>query len=100
MGAGSWHNLDATQHAAASGPPLDPGAEVRSRGAAEPKKSKKKADDDDDDDEEMSAKDREREEQQAISDLAHMCRVPYSDIAALDESKRTELRRRAAFDLV
>jgi thioredoxin len=51
----------------------------------------KKVDDDDED----SAKDLEREQQQLISNIAQMCRVPFSEIEELDPSKRSELRRRA-----
>eukprot|EP01043_Picozoa_sp_COSAG02_P071474 COSAG02_NODE_13074_length_1449_cov_1.328889_2_plen_88_part_01 len=50
------------------------------------KKSKKKSTkkggdhgDGDDEDDEAAAKDREREEQQVISDIAHLCQVPFAD---------------------
>ena len=56
-------------------------------------KTKKKSTEDDDD--EAAAKDRMLEEQLAISEIAHMCRVNYSEIEALDQKKRAELRHRA-----
>lgn len=77
-------------------------ADVATSDAAKTKKKskqkfKKKSgeDADDIDDDEAAAKDREREEQKVISDIAHMCRVPFGDVENLDEQKRTELRRRA-----
>eukprot|EP01043_Picozoa_sp_COSAG02_P007470 COSAG02_NODE_223_length_28346_cov_91.381846_9_plen_1306_part_00 len=74
-----------------------PDADKTQKKSKKSKSSKKKSgeDADDNDDDEAAAKDREREEQQAISDIAHMCRVPYGDVENLDEQKRTELRRRA-----